>query len=412
MPRQRIFVCDDNPTLQGHIEQVLVKAGFKVQTTESQTAAAAFLNDDEPPALVLLGGWSRPEIADPFFEALRTNGAGVVVVGLGLPEPGSTPDVARRPREIVDVLPRPFSPEALVAVVEHALEKGDRARDPAAPEAATDLGSLSLVPTGPLPAPASEAALAGDLAVISLADVLGLLDAEGQTGTLTIRRADAHLEVHFASGRIELATAAGISEDFLLGRFLVRGGALAAPTLATALAARDAEPGPRPLLGAFLVERGYVGPPALRRVLALQSAALIFESLRWGGGRFEFHMAELPATARDAGLNLAVPPLLLEGFRRVDEWRLIEREVGDFDGVFLRDEDRLTTFGRARLTREEGAVLDLCDGRRTVREIVTEASRRPGAAVHMSAFDTTKMLYRLSRTRLIRRRVAPVAMPA
>jgi hypothetical protein len=426
MSRQRIFVCDDNPTLQGHIEQVLTKADYQVQTTESQTAAAAFA--EEPPALVLLGGWFRPEIAEPFFAAMReSNGAADVrVIGLGLPEPGSAPDVGRRPRQIVDVLPRPFSPEALLAVVEHALAKGEakapspdaQHRDPAAPEAIVDpgsLGSLSLVPTGPSPTPASEPALAGDLGVISLADVLGLLDAEAQTGTLTIRRDDAHLRVHFAAGRIDLATADGVSEEFLLGRFLVRGGALAAPTLATALAAREAEPATatRTLLGTFLVERGYVGPPALRRVLALQTAALIFESLRWGAGRFGFYpQAELPAPAREAALSLAVPALLLEGFRRVDEWRLIEREVGDFDGVFVRDEDRLASFGRARLTREESAVLDLCDGRRSVREIVSQAARHNAAVVHMGAFDTTKMLYRLSRTRLIRRRVAPVAMPA
>ena len=107
MSRERIFVCDDNPTLQGHIEQVLTKADFEVQT-----AAAAFAG--EPPALVLLGGWSRPEIAEPFFAALRENPAAghVLVIGLGLPEPGAAPDTARRTREIVDVLPRPFSPEA------------------------------------------------------------------------------------------------------------------------------------------------------------------------------------------------------------------------------------------------------------------------------------------------------------
>jgi hypothetical protein len=46
-----------------------------------------------------------------------------------------------------------------------------------------------------------------------------------------------------------------------------------------------------------------------------------------------------------------------------------------------------------------------------VREIVATASR-PSAVVHMGAFDSTKMLYRLSRIRLIRKRVAPVAMPA
>jgi hypothetical protein len=251
------------------------------------------------------------------------------------------------------------------------------------------------------------AALSGDLGIISLADILGLLDAEAQTGVLSIRRADAHLQVFFASGRIDLATAHGVPEEFLLGRFLVRGGALAAPTLAAALTARNAESSvdKQTLLGKFLVDKGYLAQTALRRILSLQTAALIFESLRWGAGRFGFAAAhELPELATDAGLGLAVPPLLLEGFRRVDEWRLIEREVGDFDVIFLRDEERVEGFGRGRLTRDEQSVLDLCDGRRTVREIIDRSQ--------LGAFDTTKMLYRLSRTRLVRRRVAPVAMPA
>jgi hypothetical protein len=140
-------------------------------------------------------------------------------------------------------------------------------------------------------------------------------------------------------------------------------------------------------------------------VLALQTAALVFESLRWGAGRFAFRAAnQLPEVAREAALGLSVPTLLLEGFRRVDEWRLIEHEVGDFDAIYVRDEDRVTGFGRTRLTREEIAVLDLCDGRRSIRDIIDQSQ--------LGAFDTTKMLYRLARTHLVRHRVAPVAMPA
>ena len=419
MSRERILVVDDSPTLLTLVQVALTKAGHAPVTAQGRSPAQALR--EENPALVLLGTVADGGSIDELFAAVR-GAAGsrpVPVVLLSLAETDRKA-AAPRPREVVDVISKPFSPEALLTVVEHALKNR---RDPDAPRPATDLGSLSLVPidgggdptieTEAWSAPAEEFALSGDLGIISLADVLGLLDAETQTGVLSIRRADAHLRIYFSGGRIDLATAQGVPEEFLLGRFLVRGGALAAPTLASALEARanSGSPGQPPLLGKFLVERGFVGEPALRRILALQTAALIFESLRWGAGRFGFEPShEVASLAREAGLALGVPALLLEGFRRVDEWRLIEREVGDFDAIFLRDEDRVEGFGRGRLTREEIAVLDLCDGRRTVREIIDRSHLAPNAP--LGAFDTAKMLYRLSRTRLVRRRVAPVAMPA
>jgi CheY-like chemotaxis protein len=289
MSRERILVIDDSPTLLELVEVSLAKAGFASATPLGRSLAQAL--QEERPALVLLGTVADADAVAAFFAALRerknereredeSEGAGlgaIPVVLLGGPAPRNPAFAdAARPREVVDVIDKPFSPEALLTVVEHAL----RARDPAAPRPTTDLGSLSLVPVDSIgdatietEAWSAEAALAlsGDLGIISLADVLGLLDAEAQTGILTVRRADAHLQVFFAAGRIELATAEGVPEEFLLGRFLIRGGAMAAPTLANALAARAAESsgGERPLLGKYLVDRGYVGQAALHRVLSL-----------------------------------------------------------------------------------------------------------------------------------------------
>jgi hypothetical protein len=101
-------------------------------------------------------------------------------------------------------------------------------------------------------------------------------------------------------------------------------------------------------------------------------------------------------------LGLDVEGILMEGFRRVDEWHLIEREVDDFDMVFLRNEDAVAQMGRGRLTREELAVLELVNGKNTVKDIVRSS--------RMGSFDVSKMLYRLLSIKLIRRRVMPVAV--
>ena len=83
-------------------------------------------------------------------------------------------------------------------------------------------------------------ALAGDLAAVSLADVLMLLEREAQSGVLSVARGETRLRLHLRQGRLDLATAEGITEEFLLGRFLVRAGALDTPTLLGGLEARRA----------------------------------------------------------------------------------------------------------------------------------------------------------------------------
>ena len=63
----------------------------------------------------------------------------------------------------------------------------------------------------------------------------------------------------------------------------------------------------------------------------------------------------------------------MEGYRRVDEWHLIERAIDNFDVVFLRNEDSVAQMGRGRLTREELAVLELVNGKNTVKDIIRKS---------------------------------------
>jgi hypothetical protein len=104
----------------------------------------------------------------------------------------------------------------------------------------------------------------------------------------------------------------------------------------------------------------------------------------------------------DAALALDVEAVLMEGYRRVDEWHLIERAIDNFDIVFLRNEDSVAQMGRGRLTRDELAVLELVNGKHTVQEIIRKS--------RMGSFEVSKMLYRLLSIKLVRRRVQPVAV--
>jgi hypothetical protein len=86
----------------------------------------------------------------------------------------------------------------------------------------------------------------------------------------------------------------------------------------------------------------------------------------------------------------------MEGFRRVDEWRLLEKSLGSFDTVILRDDDAFGSLDVASLPDREKKILDLVDGDRSVRQIV--------AASHMSSFDACRILVQFLEARVLRPR--------
>jgi DNA-binding response OmpR family regulator len=403
MSRGRILVIDDSPTILRLVQLVLGEADYRVavaaRAEEGLEVARA-----ERPALILVDAILPDMEGEAVCAALRadTTCASVPVVLMGDPAAGEAGP--RGPRSnVVNAIAKPFTPQTLLSVVDQALQRtapGDEGPDP-------------WPPGGPPPAESESAgarpggvALAGDLAAVALSDVLMLLEREGQTGVLSVVSGQTRLRLHLREGRLDLATAEGITEEFLLGRFLVRAGALDTPTLLGGLEARRArrnEAGQLPLLGRFLLDRGLITAEDLSRGLSLQTAALLYEALRWQQGRFVFERTGEPvAAAADAALALGLPALLLEGFRRVEQWRLIQREIGDLSRVFVRDEEMVATMGRGRLTAEEGSVLDLTDGRRSVRQIVDASG--------LGAWGAMRMLYRLLEAGLIRPRVPPVAV--
>jgi len=149
-------------------------------------------------------------------------------------------------------------------------------------------------------------------------------------------------------------------------------------------------------LGDLLVEGGYATRDQLREALTRQSSELVYELLRWPRGRFEFRPEEPPAVATNAGLGLPVASVVMEGFRRVDEWRLVEGRLGSFDSVLLVDAAAVQAVGVERLAKSEQKLLEMIDGERSVRDIVEES--------HMSSFDACKILFQLLEARLVRRR--------
>ena len=233
--------------------------------------------------------------------------------------------------------------------------------------------------------------LAGDVSVISIAEVLQLLDLQRQSGALSVFTRDAEITLHVRHGRVDYAAWRGLSAEFLLGRYLVEGG-LAKDQLAKVLENRSAGK----LIGEALVELGFVTPEAARRALQRQTSELVYEVVRWKSGRFAFSVGAENPTSAKAALALETSALVMEGFRRVDEWRLIEGSF-DFDDVLYPDQGAIERLdSETNLTKGERSVLAAIDSEKTIRELVGQMPQ--------SSFEVCKILYQLLNSRLVRRK--------
>jgi DNA-binding response OmpR family regulator len=468
MAGEQLLVIDDSPTVLRVVEGALAKAGFRVATATGGAAGLALARElDSAPVLVLLDGvmpdldgaaCCRVLAADP-----RLSNVPIVLM---VTKGEDLEDRLARAPNVVDYITKPFSPDAITAVVTHVIQKKRQGMSTAAapPDAVSealshatdgaaraarqadvqaraaldelraalaqriesyqqesgkwDLGEVVRtalddvllqkllstydVRTGGGARDGTEGhALAGDLGAIAISEVLSLLQEKTQTGCLRVVEREARVELYLRRGKVDFAAAVGVSEELLLGRFAVEAGALTPDALGAVLDERARATTKPALFGADLMARGLITLAQLKQAMTRQTSELAYETLRWTQGRFSFQdttEALLPELARDAALAISVDTLLLEGFRRVDEWRVIEREIDSFDLVFVPNEGKIAEVARGQLTRDEIAVLEFVNGRTTVKEIIR--------TLRMGSFDVSKILFRLLRTKLIRRRVS------
>lgn len=472
MAGENLLVVDDNPTILKVVESALARAGYRVDTALDVTSGMELARAKRP-AVILIDSL----IPSPGGEGQGEGGLGLCGALADDLELSQTPVVlmtskvedqsgryARTPN-VIDYITKPFSSDAVLAVVSHVIEKTGaessqaprltRTKSAAAePSAVAEALSRSTEPVGDAPldrlteiladrleryrqesasweipaivrgalkdgglaAALAEAGyqatdsgtagpdLSGRLGAVSISEVLLLLGQQGQTGSLRVVSESARVELFFRKGAIDLAAAVGVAEEFLLGRFAVEAGDITPADLAEVLDARAQMPGKPPLFGRDLIMRGLLTEAQLKLAMRRQTAELTYETLRWSQGTFHFRRTtQLPEIVEEASLGINIDTLLLEGFRRVDEWRLIERDIRNFDMVFVRDEDRIGRLPRGTLTRDEIAVLDAMSGKSTVRDVIR--------TLRLGSFDVSKILYRLLHTKLIRPRVDPTVLP-
>lgn len=288
--------------------------------------------------------------------------------------------------------------------------------------------------------------LAGDQSVIPVGSILQLLAVENQTGVLACTHDGTEVTATFRNGLVDLVQSTGAADEFRLGRYFIEEGIVTPAEIEEMLRQNGIEPPPNAddpprsqvlarteeghavvegppvtlrdelrltaegrvsappttlptpprLLGSMLLEAGKISEGQLRSALARQSSELLYEVIRWPAGRFLFRREPASFVVESARLGLPVASVVMEGFSRVDTWRVLERTVGSFDTVLVRDEIAVQSLDAITLEEKEQQILDLVDGQRSVRKIIADA--------HVSSFDGCRVIVSLLEARVVRKR--------
>jgi CheY-like chemotaxis protein len=237
----------------------------------------------------------------------------------------------------------------------------------------------------------SKEIMRGDMAMMPLAELLQMLQLRRQTGVMVARHKTRKVTARFylRNGMLDFGEAEGLDDEFRLGRYFVEPGWITREALDKTL---DERPMGK-LMGEWLLEKELVTDAQLDHALARQSCELMYEALRWDEGRFVLYDDAFSSAAERAKLELGLTELVLEGFRRVDEWRLMADTI-KFDAVLVVDQVALGTLDDSKIGLSERSVLMAIDGKRTAREVMEESD--------LASFDAIKSIYGFLQSRIVR----------
>jgi DNA-binding response OmpR family regulator len=447
----RVLVIDDSPTILKVVGTILTRHGYHASLARDGVEGMQKLENGGPYHLILLDFVMPRMNGYQFCRALRAHPVHkdmpVVLMSARTAQIG---DRFVEQTGAIDALGKPFDARALVAVVDGALAKREEgSRRVRRPDTMVDEAELTTEPESPAQSPelrvlgklanqiaeaiapevgrlrpkeigirerveqavlraladdvlvrlsrtieeldaarGSGVVMRGDIDKIPLAELVQMFQLRRQTGVLRVLHGRRSMTIAIREGTVDLVQSVGTEDEFRLGRYFVERGILTREELQAILDEKGDE-----LLGEALLARNRIDERQLLVALARQSSELIYEVLRWPRGHFTLSEEPFSVEAQKAALGLGISELVLEGFRRVDEWRLMADSI-DFNAVLVVDQTTLGTLDPDRFGQSERRILDAIDGKRTVRQVM-EVSE-------LGSFDAVRFVYQLVQTRIAR----------
>jgi hypothetical protein len=220
--------------------------------------------------------------------------------------------------------------------------------------------------------------LEGTLDAFSLPDVFTLLSMTKKTGTLHLRRDEAHGAIHLRDGAVT-----GARSDVrrqALARRLVGAGLVEDEVLASAVERLVHAEGDADQAGLGKALADGLDADAVKAIAAEQVTDAVFDLLRWDRGEFAFVHEE--SDPDDLGVSVSVDEVVAEGRRRIESWSVLSDAIPDPDALVCFAP---TPVESPTMSGDEWQLLQLVDGRRTVADLVQLSGRGDYALVTMLA---------------------------
>jgi tetratricopeptide (TPR) repeat protein len=203
-------------------------------------------------------------------------------------------------------------------------------------------------------------AIKGSLSEATLPDVIQLLSYSQKAGCLSVTDGRNFGNIFIKNGKIIFATL--LNRKDRIGDILVAKQKITTGDLEKAL---ELQKDRKKRIGEVLVEAGTITTATLDEELKEQIIETIFTMLTWDTGYFNFEADLLPGE-EEFTVELSPQGVLLEGARRIDEWRKIENKLPPFETVLVSKGD----CGAVPLTEQEQKIIQLINGARNIDEIL------------------------------------------
>jgi len=356
MEKPLILIIDDSHTIRKMVECHLSQAGYRIAMAVDAEQGLELARSVRPQLILLdhqLPGTTGVDVCRRLLEAEST--ASIPVIISSAMRNRAFAQYAEYPN-VVDQVPKPFTPELLKSGVANALQMGAMVVQAqrtgcAMPEAVGEVDN---------------AILEGMIGPFSLRALLDFLNNSQQAGRLTLEAGKDRVRWALAGGRVQAVYSPTTGPDRLEDRLPADLSDLG-PLLALTLGEQhDAS-----MAGLVkLLERSLSDPRRIRALLRFQASVLTYRAMTGEPGKFAFEpVTTLPPMFQAFPLQISVPALVVEGLRLSDH--LADAREWD-DVICARQNPRGGNPDRAGLAPAAIKIHTLLDGARSLGEVARQ----------------------------------------
>lgn len=229
--------------------------------------------------------------------------------------------------------------------------------------------------------------LEGNLSSLFIPDILSFINIIRKTGRSDFFKGHWEVNIYWKNG--EIVFAASNREEDSLGKFLVRNGKISKEQYEESQ--KYMKPGAKH--GKVLIKLGFITPKDLWWGVKEQVLEIIYQLFSWKEGKFLFFETNEEDFHQRIFLDLNTTNIIMEGARRLDEWKIIKEKIPNLEVVFQKVPQEEEYINNLNLSEIERKALNLVDGKRNIYDLIRE--------LNISEFETHKILYSLNIAQLI-----------